>query len=225
MINSSRYPVVAKKPLEPTRRRLFRAGLRQQDDLPHPQPGTALALQVGERFMVAPSAQAVLDGRHIAEASAAYVVALHRHAVGADVDLPSPWADMSFHLAATYDCLVTDVELLLQFGCSDVRLDLELHLADDPRTRMLAADAVARETTQTLLKAYALARNAISPPYLPGMTCDLVGLSVELRAAARPAPSEPEPLPEPEPADSDWYTPWPPDAPTGQPSQDYVWNG
>lgn len=219
MINNLRYPVVAVTSLEPARRRPFRGALRRDPDLPRQPPGTVLVLQAGERFVVAPPGRTGIDGRRASGASAAVVVSLRRHAVGADVDLPSPWPDTAFHVTATYSCLVTDAALLLQFGCWELGPYLWRHLADDPVLRTFAADADpgARELSRLRLHAHAVARNVLSPPFVPGMTCDLVRLSTELRVGAGSARSGPDPTVD----RPDRY----PEEAAGPAPQDYVWDG
>lgn len=115
------------------------------------------------------------------DATTVAVVSLHRQKVTSMVLLPSRWRYCQFRAEAEYDCKVVDPELLLMAGCCDVQPDLQRYLADDPNVRALAfgMDPLDRATLQVRLAAYAMARNRISPPYVPGMVCSLVCLKVE----------------------------------------------
>lgn len=114
------------------------------------------------------------------DATTVAVVSLRRQMVTSVMLLPSRWRYFQFRAEAEYDCKVVDPELLLMAGCNDVQPDLQRYLADDPNVRALAfgTDPLDEATLQVRLAAYAMARNRISPPYVPGMVCNLVCLTV-----------------------------------------------
>jgi hypothetical protein len=172
-------------------------------------------LQIDDQFVTASPDQLTSAGRLLVDASAVVVVSLHRRAVTAAATLPSRRADAHFRVSATYDCQVTDAALMLQFGCWDVRHRLGRLLTDDSAVRALAAAADPVDGAEPFrrIRAHAVARARISPPYVPGMACALTDLVV----AAGPGPAEPEADPnDPHRGPGELTAPAP---------QDYVWDG
>ncbi len=164
-----------------------------------------------------------MTGR-LGDATAVVVVSLHRRMVTTTVVLPSRWEHTNFDIKAEYNCQVVDAALVLQFGCWDVRPDLQRYLTVDPTVRVLAASADPFDYAAFRLRlgAHALARNRISPPYVPGMVCDLAHLTIEIQHG--PPETNPATKSETEPA-IDHPNGSSPNGHTGRAPQDYFWDG
>lgn len=211
MTERTAYPVLSQTPLDPARRRRFGRALTKTLNPPVTPPGSALVLQVEERFTVVPSLRAA--GRLLPRTTAIVVVSLCPTPITVQVTLPAGREDAHFAIDASFECRVTDASLCLLFGCWDVWPALWRYITEDPAVGRLATADFAGDLDWIgqRISARCLSRGRISPPYVPGMVCTLTELAARARPGSQPATTEPDNLPpgiRRRESDDDYYRSW-----------------
>lgn len=174
------FPAIASVPLEPVRRRLFRAARRSPQDLPEHSGGTVLVFQSNNRFSLALPGPKMMSSDVVVRATGAVVVSVKQELVGLVAQLPSATGQHIVHLYATFYCLVTNPVLVLESGCFEVRPALHRHLLGDNKLRMFGAreDIVDNFEVLQRIQARTQAINELQPPAVPGMRVEFVGVTV-----------------------------------------------
>jgi hypothetical protein len=176
--------------MRPLRPGIFRAARREASELPPQRPGTVLVFQIQERYVAAPPGRLRLDSELAVDANAVLLVAMEARVVTVIAELPSIGTS-AVVLRAMYTCRVMDPALVLDAGCFNAGELLGAHLINDDIMAMLALhrDITSDVGISQRILARIHARNAASPPFLPGLLAELSGVALGIRAGRVDPPS------------------------------------
>lgn len=183
------YPVIDSAELEPIKRRAFRRPRRALHEIPRQPPGSVLVFQLGDSYEVLPDSALRLDAALVVEAVAVAVVSTRQVQREAVTYLPSSDPRTCVAVRASFFCLVTDPQLVLDAGCWDLVPLLAAHLNADPRLRFLT-QATDLHTGWPHFQRNAMARllayHELHPLIVPGLTVRLTDVAFEPQRLATP---------------------------------------
>jgi hypothetical protein len=179
----TRFPVVESAQLEPLQHRMLRHARRRIDDLPQLAGGSVFVFQTNDRYAIAPEGPRMLGSDVVVKATMVAVVLTRAQEVHVVATLSPGTSGARLAMRASFNCRVIDPVRVLENGCWDVRSDLRAYLLDDSKLLMLGArdDVLRNDDVVRRILARTFARKKLEPPLIPGMTVQLIDVSLSLQ--------------------------------------------
>lgn len=184
ILTSTWYPVIDERSLARIATRFMRR--RDVGELPRQTAGTVLVFEVGARYEVFRERRH-LTGKEeaVVEAVSVSLVDMRARAVEVTFHVPSRSPADVFRIAVTFNCQVTEPDIVVGDGLLDIRGPLQRHLQQDRETAALGAlyevDDIneAREELSARVRAY----STLHPPRWRGMQIRLLNVAVDTPTA------------------------------------------